>query len=275
LTAWPKVSEQIEKAESILLLMDFDGTLAPIVERPELADLPLKTRLILQELACLGRYTIGIISGRALEDLERKVNVDGIIYAGNHGFEIEGPDVHYVNPVINELTPVFSVIKRVLGSALGAINGISIEDKGITLSIHYRQVDEGKVKEVKKLIESAINGVTSRGLITVTSGKKVYEIKPAVNWDKGKAIRLLMKKYGKGGWKSGLLPIYLGDDISDEEAYAIIKKYGRGITVHVGERYSDSKANYFLRSPEEVFIFLTHLRNKARPASHERNITRS
>jgi trehalose-phosphatase len=265
MSAWPKVSGQIEKAASILLLIDFDGTLTPIVERPELAEIPKKTRVVLQELARLGRYTVGVISGRALDDLRRKIEVDGIIYAGNHGFEIEGPGLHYVNPIIDELEPVFEVVKRLLISTLGAIKGILIEDKGITLSIHYRQVDKAKVKEVNKLVESALDSITSRGLIKVTSGKKVYEIKPAVNWDKGKAIRFLMKKYGKGGRKSGLLPIYLGDDAADEDAFKIIKKYGQGITVHVGEPYLNSTANYFLWSPEEVFLFLSQLLNTAHP----------
>jgi len=261
LSAWPKVLEHIQKAEHVLLLIDFDGTLAPIVEKPELAELPKKTRALIHELAARSNFIIGIISGRALEDLKKKVKIDQVIYAGNHGFEIEGPDMRYMNPVIDELKPLFRIIKQILSSKLGLIKGILIEDKGITISIHYRGVDAGKTAEVKKLIESTISGIASRGLIEVTSGKKVYEIKPAVDWDKGKAIRLLMKKFGKGGRNSGLIPIYLGDDIADEDAFNIIKRYGRGITVHIGEPYSDSTAQYFLKSPDEVFCFLAKLIN--------------
>jgi trehalose 6-phosphate phosphatase len=263
LSAWPKLSEQIQKSERILLLIDFDGTLAPIVEKPELAELPKKTRVLLRDLASLSCFTLGIISGRALEDLKSKVKVDGLIYAGNHGFEIEGPGMNFVNPFIDELKPLFRIIKGILSSTLGATKGIIIEDKGITISIHYRQVDEGRAREVKKLVESAVNGIASRGLIKVTLGKKVYEIKPAVNWDKGKAIRLIMKKLGRGGRNSGIFPIYLGDDVSDEDAFTIIEKYGRGIAVHVGEHPSNSSARYFLRSPEEVYCFLTQILDRA------------
>jgi trehalose 6-phosphate phosphatase len=117
---------------------------------------------------------------------------------------------------------------------------------------------------VETLVERAINSPVSHGLFKVTSGKKVYEIRPAVNWDKGKAIRLLMKRFGKGGWNSGLLPIYLGDDLTDEDAFKTIEKYGDGITIHVGELYSDSIARYFLRSPDEVHYFLIKLMDYAR-----------
>ncbi len=263
LLAWPKVLQQIQEARQVLLLIDFDGTLAPIVERPELAEMPARTRLLLRELIAERFFALGIISGRAIDDLKKKVGVDGVIYAGNLGFEIEGPDISFVNPAVNELKPLFRIIKRVLVANLGAIKGILIEDKGITLSIHYRQVGEAKTKDVKNLVESAINGVASRGLIKVISGKKVYEVKPAVNWDKGKAIRLLMKNVGKGGRNSGLLPIYLGDDVSDEDAFQTIEKYGRGITVHVGDRHSNSVARYFLRSPDEVYSFLSRLKDNA------------
>jgi len=270
LIAWPKVLEQIQKAKQVLLLIDFDGTLAPIVERPELAEMPERTRGLLKELSTQSHFALGIISGRAKEDLKRKVGLDGVIYAGNHGFEIEGPGINFVNPVVSEVRPLFGTIKQILFSNLEVIKGVTIEDKGITLSIHYRQVDAGKTKDVKTMIESGINCVSSRGLIKVISGKKVYEVKPAVNWDKGKAIRLIIKNVGKGGRKSGLLPIYLGDDISDEDAFQTIEKYGRGITVHVGEPHSISLARYFLRSPDEVYSFLTRLKDDAQKISLQR-----
>jgi len=136
---------------------------------------------------------------------------------------------------------------------------VLVEDKGVTMSVHYRQVDEKKVKDVESLVSRAVNGPTSRGLFKVTAGKKVYEVRPAVNWDKGKAIRLLMKKYGKGGRNSGLLPIYLGDDLTDEDAFQIIEKYGYGITVRIGPATSTSAALYFLNSPDEVHCFLSKL----------------
>jgi trehalose-phosphatase len=264
LAAWPRIIRQIQRARHVLFLTDFDGTLTPIVEKPELAVLPEATRNLLRALTSQGHITIGIISGRALADLKQKVNINGVIYAGNHGFEIEGPGLNFVNPIVDEIMPFYRIIRQVLVLTLGTIKGVFVEDKGITLSVHYRLADEQKVKDVERLVQSAIKRPKLLGLFKVTSGKKVYEVRPSVNWDKGKAIRLLMKRYGKGGRNSGLLPMYLGDDLTDEDGFQVIEKYGNGITVHVGESKSDSIARYFLKSPDEVQKFLVKLLDYAR-----------
>jgi trehalose 6-phosphate phosphatase len=259
LAAWPRVLEQTRKSKHILFLSDFDGTLTPIVEKPELAVMGEDTRRLLQILAYDRHFTVGIISGRALADLKSKVNISAIIYAGNHGFEIEGPGLNFINPVVDELKPFFRIVRQVLNLTLGSIKGVLVEDKGITLSVHYRQVDEDKATHVKYLVERTINSPVSRGLFKLTSGKKVYEVRPAVNWDKGKAIQLLMKRYGRGDRESGLLPIYLGDDMTDEDGFQVIEKYGQGISVRVGEPVPGSLARYFLKSPGEVHLFLAKL----------------
>ena len=249
----------VRAARHILFMSDYDGTLTPIAERPELAVLSEDNRQLLRRLAHQPRLTVGIISGRALADLKEKLNVSGIIFAGNHGFEIEGPGWNFINPIADEVKPLFRVLRQVLSLTLGKVKGVLIEDKGLTLSVHYRQVEDAKVKVVEKMVESAMQKPASRGLIKVTPGKKVYDIKPAVNWNKGKAIRLLMKKYGKGGRQSGLLPIFLGDDVTDEDGFQVINKYGNGIAVYVGEQPINSSADYYLRSPQEVHQFMLNL----------------
>jgi trehalose 6-phosphate phosphatase len=259
LAVWPRILLQIQRARHVLFLTDFDGTLTPIVEKPELAVLPEATRNLLQALTSQGHFTVGIISGRALADLKRKVNVDGAIYAGNHGFEIEGPGLNFVNPIVDEIKPFYRIIRQILGLTLGTIKGVFVEDKGITLSVHYRMVDKDKVKDVERLVQGAIKRPKLLGLFKMTSGKKVYEVRPSVKWDKGKAIRLLMERYGQGKRNSGLLPMYLGDDLTDEDGFQVIEKYGNGITVHVGEPNSNSMARYFLKSPDEVQKFLVKL----------------
>jgi trehalose 6-phosphate phosphatase len=254
-----KVMGQIDGARRILLLSDFDGTLTPIVDRPELAAMPEETHRLLQKLTLQSNFTLGIISGRSLSDLKEKVNLSRIIYAGNHGFEIEGPGLSFVNPIAEEIKPMLRIIRQILNMTVGTIKGVLVEDKGITLSVHYRQVRDEEVSEVKNKVEGVIRGPLSRGIVKVTPGKKVYEVRPSVPWDKGKAIRLLMKRYGKGGRQSGLLPIYLGDDFTDEDGFRVIEKYGNGITVHIGENNADSIAKYYLSSPQEVQQFLTNL----------------
>ncbi len=255
---------QLREARRILLLTDYDGTLTPIVERPELANLPEGTRLILQALARQYNFTLGVISGRALVDLKERMDVSGIIYAGNHGLEIEGPGISFVNPVAEELRPILNIMHYLLSRALGTIRGVFVENKGLSLSIHYRLAEEHRAREVERIVTQVVGGAEAAGKAKITSGKKVYEVRPAVTWDKGKAIRLLMKKYGKGGRKSGLLPMYFGDDLTDEDGFRVIENYGNGISIFVGEQVQQSAAHYFLKSPAEVATFLGMLLTQAR-----------
>lgn len=263
LTAWSEVVKQLRGARHILLLTDYDGTLTPIVDRPELANLSEDTRRLLGSLARQRHFTLGVISGRALVDLKDKVGISGIIYAGNHGLEIEGPGLSFVNPVAEELRPILRIMHYVLGRALETIRGVFVENKGLTLSVHYRLVEEHRAREVENIVKQVIGGAEAAGQARITSGKKVYEVRPAVTWDKGKAIKLLMKKYGRGGRTSGLLPIYLGDDRTDEDGFRVIESYGEGISVYVGEPDGDSCALFFLRSPAEVTAFLRVLLHHA------------
>ncbi|OGO24458.1 MAG: trehalose-phosphatase [Chloroflexi bacterium RBG_16_50_9] len=264
LSAWPEIAAQLRDARHILLLTDFDGTLTPIVERPELADLSDDTRWILQALARQRHITLGVISGRALADLEERVGISGIIYAGNHGLEIEGPGISFVNPMAEELRPIFRIMHYVLGRALGAVRGVLVENKGLSLSIHYRLAERHRSGEVERIIRQVVGGTEASGQARITSGKKVYEVRPTVTWDKGKAIKLLMKKYGKGGRESGLVPMYFGDDLTDEDGFRVIESYGMGISVFVGEQSQPSAARYFLKSPAEVATFLGIMLEQAR-----------
>jgi len=255
---------QLRDARHILLLTDYDGTLTPIVERPESANLPESTRLLFEALARHYEFTVGVISGRSLEDLKEKVSIRGIIYAGNHGLEIEGPGISFVNPMAEEFRPILRIVHQVLSRALQGIRGVIVEDKGLSLSVHYRLVDEYKTEEVNSTFERIAGGAQALGKVRITSGKKVHEVRPAVTWDKGKAVKLLMQKYGRGGRKGGLLPIYLGDDLTDEDGFRVIENYGNGLSVFIGEEVQHSAARYFLKSPAEVAEFLEILLEQAR-----------
>jgi len=261
-SVWQEFSKRLKAASRVLLLCDYDGTITPIVERPELADLSEKTRQLLQALARQSSFTVGILSGRALADLRLRVGISGIIYAGNHGLEIEGPGIGFVIPLAEEMRPVFHLINQVLSKALTPIRGVQVEDKGLTVSVHYRMVEEGKSEEVRNIFERVIANARSLGKVITTSGKKVYEVRPAVKWDKGEAIALLIDRYGKTKTKKELLPIFLGDDQTDEDGFRVIEKHD-GISVFVGEQTNNSAARYYLKSPAEVEQFLERL---AQPA---------
>jgi len=239
------------------------------VDRPEMANLAEDTRRSIRSLARQRRFTLGIISGRALVDLKDKVGISGIIYAGNHGLEIEGPGIRFVSPVAEELRPILRVMHYVLSRALSTIRGVLVENKGLSLSVHYRLADSHKSGEIEKIVRRVVGTAEASGKAKITPGKKVYEVRPAVNWDKGKAIKLLMKRYGKGGRRSGLMPIYLGDDLTDEDGFRVIEAYGNGISIFVGGPTFDSAAHYFLKSPGEVAIFLETLLGEARELSRE------
>jgi trehalose 6-phosphate phosphatase len=252
----PQALAELKIGRRLLLLSDFDGTLAPIAERPEGALLPEKTREMLRRLSHCHGVTVGIISGRALSDLKARVDLDGLIYAGNHGFEIEGMGLSFINPIASEIRPVFRVICKILSMTLASFKGVFVEDKGITISVHYRQAEENAGQKIQQVVESSLRGPRFAGLLKMTSGKKVLELRPAVSWDKGKAVRLLMKRLGKGGRLSGLIPIYLGDDSTDEDVFKVINAYGMGLSIHVGSAPVQSLARYYLKSPAEVTIFL-------------------
>ena len=257
LSAWSEVAEQLRGARHILLLLDYDGTLTPIAERPELANLSAGTRQLLEALAQKQRLALAIISGRALADLKQKVGITNIFYAGNHGLEIEGPQVSFVSPAAEEAKPLIRQVRDELSQALGAIKGVLVEDKGLTLSVHYRQVAADKSAEVGGIFERVTGDAAGSGKIGVTSGKKVYEVRPAVAWDKGKVVEML------AGKESGTLPIYLGDDLTDEDGFKAVADYEGGVSVFVGEEDHSTSARYFLKSPDEVAKFLGLLLEEA------------
>ncbi len=257
LSAWSEVLEQLRQARHILLLCDYDGTLAPIVEQPELASIPEKTRLLLQALAHQRLFTLGIISGRALADLKERINLNNVVYAGNHGFEIEGPGWSFINPLAEEIRPFFRVIFRWLTLAFETTKGVLVEDKGFSLSVHYRQVADANAADMKNIFKSIVDDARAIKDFRVTLGKKVFELRPAVDWDKGKAIDLLIEKYG--GNRKDILPIFLGDDVTDEDGFREIGKLQQGITVHVGNDPCRTTAKYYLNSTDEVGEFFNIL----------------
>ncbi len=273
LSVWPKVGARVRDAGHILLLADYDGTLTPIVSRPELADLPEDTRGFLRALARQRHITVGVLSGRALSDLKDKVGIGGIIYAGNHGLEMEGPDLRFVNPVAEESRPILRIMHDTLTRAVGRIEGVLVEDKGLGISVHFRLAEEGAAKGVETAVKRIVRSVNSTGKTRITSGKEMCEVRPAVAWDKGNAIELLIEKYGGERREGGLLAMYLGDDLTDEDGFRAIEDSGIGISVLVGKQGrhdpDGTMARYFLQSPAEVATFLGMLLKQARRSEED------
>ncbi|KUO41121.1 MAG: hypothetical protein AVW05_02945 [Hadesarchaea archaeon DG-33] len=248
--------EEVERAlaSGALLLLDYDGTLTPIVERPELAILSPDMKELLKRVS--QHYTLGIISGRSIADVKRLVGLEGIYYAGNHGFKIIGPGVELVKPEAERARPNLVKLCEELRKKLDNIKGAIVEDKGLTASVHYRLVAEEEFEYLKKIFEKVVGPHIDSGVVKITHGKKVFEIRPNVEWDKGKAVRWIC---GVVDPKRELKPIYVGDDQTDEDAFSALKE--KGVTILVSEEPIESNAKYFVKNVDEVKTFFEKLIN--------------
>mgnify|MGYP001766314031 CR=1 FL=1 len=210
---WSEIVRRLESAKTLILLVDYDGTMTPIVNRPEDAILSDDARNTLRLLSVLPNLTVGVISGRSLRDTVSKVGLLGVVYAGNHGMEIkELSGITTIDPAVRLSQSIIHSLYRVLVKNLSQIEGVHVEYKGLSLSIHYRLVDEGMLHDVKRIFEDATDIAQKAGDIRITHGKKVFEIRPAVDINKGNAVRILINKYRKGNPidSMALLPIYIG-----------------------------------------------------------------
>jgi trehalose-phosphatase len=249
--AWQELLDIIKSSERILLLLDYDGTLTPIVARPQLAHLDSQVLNILRQLSRKKYIVLGILTGRDLGEIQRLVPIKGIYFAGNHGFQIKGPKLRFVHPACKRTRPVLEKISHALKERISDIKGALLEDKGPTLSLHYRLVKKNDLLRLKETFDKLINGYRDTGKVRISQGKKVIELKPGVDWDKGKALEMIRSLIGKRA-----LPIYLGDDSTDEDAFRYLGD--TGISVFVG-RPKKSQAKFYLRDSHEVKQFLKEM----------------
>ncbi|MBU1869152.1 MAG: trehalose-phosphatase [Candidatus Omnitrophica bacterium] len=250
-----KIEEKL-RSKPIFLFLDYDGTLTPIVDSPKKAFISKKTKKVLEALIKTPGYKIAVVSGRRLEDVRRKVGLRGIIYVGNHGLEIEGPKIGYSAPVPSGYRLALRKIKKELVDNLSVFKGVFVEDKGLSLSLHFRLAKKELIPKIKTVFhETAILHI-AKGYIRIRTGKMVLEVRPALNWDKGKVVLWLMarQKYALNG--TPFLPIYIGDDDTDEDAFRALKN--RGVTVFVG-RPKSSAAGYYLSDYNEVSDFFKRI----------------
>ena len=241
------------KDKKLLLFLDFDGTLAAIVDHYKSATILQESKALLKQIAKDPGCCVAIVSGRALPDLKKRVGLKNIIYAGNHGLEIEGPGIAYTSFVKADVKSSFRKIKSDLLRRIRKIKGVLIEDKGLTLSVHYRRVDRKDLLLFRQIfLESAWPYLKSRR-IGMSQGKKVFDIKPAVKWNKGRAALWLINYLGRRGHGRKTFPIFIGDDVTDETAFIALKKKGLCIRVGCGR---PSAAQYCLRDINQVARFL-------------------
>lgn len=243
----------------LAVFLDYDGTLTPTVEHPELAVLAPSMRDAVGALAAC--CPVAVISGRDRADVHARVGLDDLIYAGSHGFDIAGPlgrEIHRREGA--EFETLLAQAEASLRRRLEDIEGILIEPKAVSVAVHYRQVADGDVPAVKAAVETIL---AEHAELRVTPGKKVFEIQPRLDWDKGRAVLWLLESLGLDG--EDATPVYLGDDITDEDAFRALK--GRGVSILVEtppgggeEGMRESAADYRLASPDEAERLLGFLR---------------
>jgi alpha,alpha-trehalase len=255
--ALPSALDRLEEIENHLcgrrpaVFLDYDGTLTPIVERPEDARITREMRQAVRELAA--RCPVAIVSGRDLPDVRRLAGIEEVFYAGSHGFDIAGPAGKAMEfQQGTEYLPALDGAEKALHQRLDAIDGCQIERKKFAIAVHFRRVAEARAEEVEEAVDQVLAGCEG---LRKTGGKMIFELRPDIDWDKGKALRWLLRELDFEGDR--VLPFYLGDDLTDEDALRELR--GRGIGILVRDEDRPTYAHYALEDPREVEIFLRRL----------------
>lgn len=254
---FPGIAERLANADGLLLGLDFDGTLAPIDEDPDAPTIDPATRRSVERFVDEPDATVAVVSGRELADLRSRVGIDGMVYAGNHGLELDRGDGVEVPPDARDARSSLRRTLERLRERLDGIEGWEIEDKGLTATVHVRGVPPDRVDEVRSAVSASVQEATEArdpadGL-TSNHGKQVFEIRPDVDRDKGVTMECLSSE-APDGW----LTMYLGDDVTDEDAFSAIRPEGVGVLVGTRE---DTTATYRLPGQDAVAPFLNRIAN--------------
>lgn len=241
------VSERIV-ARPAMVFLDYDGTLTPIVRRPENAVLSDAMRACVRALAA--RVPVAVVSGRDRVAVEALVGLPGLVYVGSHGLDVAGPPGSGLRlEVAADHLPDLDAAEAALRGRLTKIRGALVERKRLTLAAHYRMVSGPHRAKVVEAVE-AVRAAYPR--LRRDAGKAVIELRPDVEWDKGHAVCWLLDHVAPDG-----VGLYIGDDLTDETAFAALR--GRGIAIAVGVTTRDTLAELVLRDPDEVGSFLHRL----------------
>ncbi len=235
----------------LVVFLDYDGTLTPIVRRPEEARLKTPVRRALSRLArCV---PVVIVSGRTLSDLRRRVGVAGIRYVAHHGlvYKEPGSAVQWLGQRISR-REVREWVKALRAVAQG-VPGALVEDKGLGVALHDRLVrPSDRVRLRRQALLALAPWVVSQKAVLL-HGKRVLEVRPAGAWNKGTAVAMLLQR----PWAVGRVPVYFGDDRTDVDAFRVLR--GRGITVGIGGRRGMAGAETWVSGPKAVESFLRWL----------------
>ncbi|KAI5435809.1 probable trehalose-phosphate phosphatase C [Lathyrus oleraceus] len=249
--------------KQIVVFLDYDGTLSPIVADPNKAYMTKKMRMTLKDIA--RHFPTAIVSGRCLDKLFSFVRLTELYYAGSHGMDIKGPtnkkstkkggnDEVLLQPA-SEFLPMINEVYKILVEKTKDVPGAMVENNKFCLSVHFRCVDEKSWTTLAEQVSLVLNDFPK---LKLTQGRKVLEIRPTIKWDKGRALEFLLESLGFAN-SNKVYPIYIGDDRTDEDAFKVLSNRGQGSGILVSKIPKETNASYTLQDPSEVGEFLQHL----------------
>jgi trehalose-phosphatase len=240
----------------LVVMLDVDGTLAPIVERFDQAAVPAETRRTIATLVGHADVHVALVSGRSAAVARRMVGVGNLWVAGNHGFEIEGPNGEdLADPSVYRFREVIATAVARLQPLVGAMHGVIVENKAITLSVHWRLADPA----IGPMLREAVEQVSHPLGLRITEGKRIYEIRPPALIDKGTAVLALAERLTDGRDDASIL--FAGDDVTDEDAIRALRRHHpRAVTVRIlGEESTATEAEFSLGDTHAMRAFLEEL----------------
>jgi trehalose-phosphatase len=245
-----RLDRELGEGAGLVVILDYDGTLTPLVSSPGAAVLAPSVRATLARLARSDRARLAILSGRGLADLRARVALDGVVYGGCHGLEIAGRQLHFRHPRAHRSG--VAATERALAAVLPSVPGALVECKGLAVSLHYRHVAPSRRRAVREIAEQVLR---RRPDLALLKGHLVFDFLPRVGWDKGTAARWMVSRMVRSLPARRAVIVYAGDDASDEMAFAALR--GRALTIHVGAR--PTAAEYRVRSVRDVQALLQRM----------------
>ncbi|XP_066327186.1 probable trehalose-phosphate phosphatase 6 [Miscanthus floridulus] len=263
------------KGKQIVVFLDYDGTLSPIVDDPDAAYMSDTMRRAVRSVA--KHFPTAIVSGRCRDKVFELVKLAELYYAGSHGMDIKGPakgsrhtKAAKAKGVLfqpaSQFLPMIEQVHDSLVEKTKCIPGAKVENNKFCVSVHFRCVDEKSWSTLADTVKSVLKDYPK---LKLTQGRMVFEVLPTIKWDKGKALEFLLQSLGFADC-TDVLPVYIGDDRTDEDAFKVLRKRGQGVGILVSKHPKDTSASYSLQEPAEVMEFLLRLvewerLSKARP----------
>lgn len=237
----------------LLLFLDYDGTLTSIVDHPEKALLEDDSRAVLKRI--VRRHPVYVVSGRDMNDVRNRVGIEGIEYVGSHGFHMMESAPEIDPQELEEAAVELDTAANELEQWLDYIDGVFIERKRYSFALHYRRANRDDLQQIGAAAQDVMERYAS---VAFKKGKEVIEFVPDIPWDKGRCLQALMARWKETADGADAFAVYIGDDITDEDAFRILDP-DAGLCVLVAETGRETAAEFRLSDPHGVRMFLEAL----------------